>query len=197
MIIMATATFQLKPPKPYTISQEALDAILAEPSPIEPRRPEPQAAQQADKNGFKPVKGATGKILYILKKEATHPDSMKLLSEAGLRPMTYQELLPLLMEDEQLRNTLKGKQFWLAGQGIEKEGVFTINEKGELRDITKEENPSAERKAHVQSGNQPLSFDVHPDDATYIGWRFYLGANTNPLYAAPVVVGVPVAQEPQ
>ena len=55
MIIMATATFQLKPPKPYTISQEALDAILAEPSPIEPRRPQPgpQAAQQADKNDFR------------------------------------------------------------------------------------------------------------------------------------------------
>ena len=192
MIIMASVTFQLKPPKPYTISQEALDAILAEPSPVEPRRPEPQAAQQADKNDFRQVRGATGKMLYILEKEATHQDSMKLLSEAGLRPMTYQEILPLLMEDEQLKNALKGKRFWIAGQSMKKEGVFTINEKGELRDITKEENPSAEQKVRVWSGNQPLSFVVYSDDyAAFFGGRFYLFANDGPRVVAPVVVGVP------
>ena len=194
MIIMAIATFQLKPPKPYTISQEALDAILAEPSPIEPRRPEPQAAQQADKNGFKPVKGATGKILYILKKEATHPDSMKLLSEAGLRPMTYQELLPLLMEDEQLRNTLKGKLFWIAGQGMNKNGIFTIDEKGELVPLPQgffKKKTSVEQKVRVFSGNQPLSFGVDSDyGAADLGRRFNLLADVVPQFVAPVVVGV-------
>ena len=187
---MVSATFQLKPPKPYTISQEALDAALAEPPLIEPRRP-----PQADKNGFKQVNGATGKTLHILEKRANHPESMKLLSEAGLRPMTYQEILSLLMEDEQLKNALKGKGFWLAGQGMEKEGVFTISKKGEIRKIRWREKLSVERKAHVQSGNKPLSFIVYSDYyAAHFGWRFYLGANTDPLYVAPVVVGVPVAQ---
>ena len=172
-----------------------MDAILAEPSPVEPRRP--QLEPQADKNGFRQVKGATGKTLYILEKEANHPESMKLLSEAGLRPMTYQELLPLLMKDEQLRNALEGKQFWLACKGIEKEGILTINEKGELRDITKEENPSAERKVRVWSGDQPLSFGVDSDDyAADFGGRFFLVAYYGPQAVAPVVVGVPVAQEP-
>ncbi len=184
---------QLKPPKPYTISQEALDAALAEPLPVEPRRP-----PQADKNGFRQVMGATGKTLHILEKRANHPESMKLLSEAGLRPMTYQELLLLLMEDEQLKNALKGKHFWLAGQGIEKEGVFTINEKGELREIAREERLSAERKVNVCKGNRPLSFGVYSDYvAPGIGWRFFLYADYEPQIAAPVVVGVPVAQRPQ
>ncbi len=186
---------QLKPPKPYTISQAALDAILAEPSPIEPRRPpqpEPQAVQQADKNDFRQVRGATGKTLHILEKRANHPESLKLLSEAGLRPMTYQEILPLLMEDEQLKNALKERWFWIAGQGMKKEGVFTINEKGELRDITKEENPSAEQNVRVWSGNQPLSFFVYSDYyAAYVGKCFDLDASLRPQYVAPVVVGVP------
>ncbi len=194
---MATATFQLKPPKPYTISQEALDAILAEPSPIEPRRPQPgpQAAQQADKNDFRQVKGATGKTLYILEKRANHPDSMKLLSEAGLRPLSYQELLPLLMEDEQLRNTLKGKRFWIAGQGMNKNGIFTIDEKGELVPLLQgffKKKTSVEQKVRVFSGNQPLSFGVDSDyGAADLGRRFNLLADVVPQFVAPVVVGVP------
>ena len=188
-----SSAMQLKPPKPYTISQEALDAALAEPLPIEPRRP-----PQADKNGFRQVKGATGKTLYILEKEANHPDSMKLLSEAGLRPLSYREILSLLMEDEQLKNALKGKQFWLAGKGIEKEGILTINEKGELREIAREEKPSAERKVYVWSGDQPLSFKVYLDDfAANVGRRFSLNAYLEPQGVAPVVAGVPIAQGSQ
>ncbi len=192
---MASTTFQLKPPKPYTISQEALDAILAEPSPIEPRRPpqpEPQAAQQADKNGFKQVKGATGKTLHILEKWADYSDSMELLSEAGLKPPSYQEILSLLMEDEQLRNALQEKWFWLAGEGMKKNGIFTISEKGEIRKIRWREKLSLERKVHVYKGNQPLSFRVYSDaPAADHGWRFALDAYAVPHNVAPVVVGVP------
>ena len=131
-------------------------------------------------------------------KEANHSESMKLLSEAGLRPLSYQELLPLLMKDEQLRNTLKGKWFWIAGQGMYKRGMFTINKKGELREIAREEKPSAERKVYVWSGDQPLSFVVYSDAvAAYDGRRFNLSAGYEPLLVAPVVVGVPVAQGPQ
>ena len=194
---MATATFQLKPNRPYTISQEALDAILAEPSPIEPRRPpqpEPQAAQQADKNGFKQVKGATGKTLYILEKGAIHPNSMKLLSEAGLRPLSYPEILSLLMRDEQLKNALKGKWFWIAGQGMNKYSIFTIDEKGELVPLPQgffKKKTSVEQKVGVSHGNQPLSFAVYSDDnAAFYGWRFGLYAYNEPQNVAPVVVGV-------
>lgn len=145
---------------------------------------------------FKPVAGSTGATIYVLQKKANHPKSMKLLSDAGLRPMTYQELLPLLMKDEQLKNALKGKWFWLAGQGMEKEGIFTINEKGELREITKKEKLSVEQKVRAFLGEQPLSFDVDWDDyAASLGWRFYLYADLGPQGVAPVVVGMPADRE--
>ncbi len=192
-------SMQLKPPKPYTISQEALDAILAEPSPIEPRRPEPQAAQQADKNDFRQVRGATGKMLYILEKEANHPDSMKLLSEAGLRLLSYQEIFSLLMEDEQLKNALKGKWFWIAGQGMNKYGIFTIDEKGGLVPLPQgffKKKTSVEQKVGVSHGNQPLSFYVYSDSGAALnGRRFYLFADGKPRAVAPAVVGVPVANK--
>ena len=57
---------------------------------------------------FEPFVGATKSILYILKSEANHSKSMKLLDEAGLRPLKYQEILPLLMRDETFKNALKG-----------------------------------------------------------------------------------------
>ena len=120
---------------------------------------------------------------------------MKLLSEAGLRPLSYQELLPLLMEDEQLRNTLKGKRFWIAGQGMNKNGIFTIDEKGELVPLLQgffKKKTSVEQKVRVFSGNQPLSFGVDSDyGAADLGRRFNLLADVVPQFVAPVVVGVP------
>ncbi len=145
---------------------------------------------------FKPVAGSTGATLYVLQEKANHPKSMTLLSAAGLRPMTYQELLPLLMKDEALKNALKGKWFWLAGEGMEKAGIFTINEKGELREITKKEKLSVEQKVRVWPGEQPLSFVVLSDaDAADCGRRFDLGASLGPQGVAPVVVGVPADRE--
>jgi hypothetical protein len=141
---------------------------------------------------FKRVEGST---LYMLQQEADHPQSMKLLEEAGLRPYTYQEILPILMKDEQLRNALKGKWFYLAGAGIDKEGIFTVDEKGELKEIGKEEIP-VEQSVCVFSGKNPLSLDVNSDgDAADYGWRFYLVASSKPGGVAPVVVGTAKGRE--
>ena len=155
----------------------------------------PQASE-ARFGDFKPIAGSTGTTLYVLQKEANHSMSMKLLSDAALRPLTYQEILPLLTKDEQLKNALKGKWFWLAGDGMEKEGIFTIDEKGELREIGKKEKLSVEQKVRVWPGEHPLSFFVvSGDGAAYVGRRFDLAAYLVPLDVAPVVVGVPADRE--
>ncbi len=194
---MAT-TFQLKPNRPYTISQEALDEILAEPERAQPKV-EPRVPPRTDHGDFKPVVGTTGATLYILERGADHPTSMKLLSDSALRPLTYQELLPLLVKDKALKKVLMGERFWIAGQGMNKNGIFTIDEKGELVPLPQgffKKKTSVEQKVGVSQGNQPLSFAVVSVDyvAAYYGRRFYLGADFGPRYVAPVVVGVPITQ---
>lgn len=145
---------------------------------------------------FKPVVGTTGATLQVLERDANHPTSMKLLSDSALRPLSYQEILPLLMKDEGLRNALKGKWFWLAGEGTDNDGLFTVDDKGELKEIGKRDKLSLEQKVRVWSGNQPLSFGVYSDDyAADFGGRFVLYAVYGPHLVAPLVVGVPVDRE--
>ena len=101
------------------------------------------------------------------------------------------------MNDEQLKNSLKEKPFWLARAGMKKHGIFTFNEKGELREVTEKEKLSVEQKVHAWSGEQPLTLHVCSDNETaYIGWRFSLGAHHMPQIIAPVVVGVPASNVP-
>lgn len=152
----------------------------------------PREATESKHGIFRPVVGITGATLYALQTEADHSTSMKILSDSNLRPLPYQEILSLLMKDEGLKNSLKGNWFWLSGQGMDKDGLFTINEKGELKEIGKKEKLSNENKVRVWSGNRPLSFYVVSDDGTaYGGGRFDLGGN-GPHFVAPVVVGVPI-----
>ncbi len=141
---------------------------------------------------FKPILGATS-ILHVLETSANHSKSMELLEKAGLRPLKYQEILPLLMKDETLKNSLKGKWFYLAGKGLEEDGIYTINEKGDLAKI-ENDKLSIENKVRAWKGPYPLSLDVYSDNgAAGYSRRFYLGlgAPNGPLNAAPVVVGVP------
>jgi len=140
---------------------------------------------------FKPVVGTTGSTLYVLKTEANHSKSMGLLEESGLRPLKYQEVLPLLMKDEALKNSLKGKWFYLAGEGLNEDGIYTVNDKGELAKIEGEEL-SLEKKVRAWSGKNPLSLCVYSgNDAAYHSRRFCLVAAYDPHGDAPVVVGVP------
>src|SRR5271157_3663853 len=71
--------------------------------------------------------------LIILEQEADHADSMKILAKNGLRPLTYQEALSRSTE---LIRELKGKWFYLAGQGLKEEGIYTFDKQGELAKLT-------------------------------------------------------------
>ncbi len=140
---------------------------------------------------FSELVGDTGVSLRIAKPKngANYADSMKMLADDGLRALTYQEALPLLMKDEKLKNSLKGTWFWLAGQGMDKDGLFTITEEGEL---VKGKGSSVETTVRVWGGKQPLSLYVDSDDyAADFGRRFLLYANGRSGDAAPVVLGVP------
>ncbi|MGD0729434.1 MAG: hypothetical protein ABR981_05140 [Candidatus Micrarchaeaceae archaeon] len=138
---------------------------------------------------FIPVVGSSGAVLNVLKKEADHSSSMKLLDEAGLRPLTYQETIHTLMNDSELKNALKGNWFYLQGKGTEEDGFYTIDNEGEL---VKGKGASPEETVRVWKGENPLSLDVDSDDyAADDGGRFGLVADGEPSVVAPVVVGVP------
>lgn len=129
--------------------------------------------------------------LFIAEQSAGHALSMELLATNGLRPLTYQEALSRSLE---LMKELKGKRFWLAGQGIHGEDeVCIFNAQSELVKSTGKE--SLDKRIRVWSSDQPLSLTVLSDaDTAYYGARFTLSGNW-PLYVAQVVVGV-VDEEP-
>ena len=143
----------------------------------------------ATRQGFKQITGNTGVALFVSDKGANHANSMKTLEDANLRPLARQEALPLLMRDEALKNALKGKWFYVAGVGMEKGGLFTINYMGELVDGA--DKVSLEERVNVWKGTNPLSLVVHSDfNASLCGRRFVLRACAEPDGVAPVVVGV-------
>ena len=77
--------------------------------------------------------------LFMLDKGANCYESMNLLHGANLRPLKYQEIAPLLMKDKALRDALKGKWFWLAGEGLDKKArLYGLGKGGELVEITRE-----------------------------------------------------------
>ena len=75
------------------------------------------------------------------------------------------------------------------GSGMDKSGLYTVNSNGEL--VGREGNVSVENTIYVYSGSNPLSLVVVSDfGVADCGGRFYLGADLDPAYVAPVVVGV-------
>ena len=58
--------------------------------------------------------------IKIIKQKANHEDSMRILKENGLEPLTYQEALA---HGAELVKAFKGewKWFWLAGKGMGQE----------------------------------------------------------------------------
>ncbi|MDE1834584.1 MAG: hypothetical protein KGH64_04560 [Candidatus Micrarchaeota archaeon] len=129
--------------------------------------------------------------IEVIDQNANHAQSMEILAARGLRPLTYQEAFS---RSSELIKTLKGKWFYLDGQGIEKSGMHTFNGKGELVELTG--NESTDQKVRVWSGNNPLSLVVGSDyDARFYGGRFNLGAYGGPRVVAPVVVGVEIGRE--
>lgn len=137
---------------------------------------------QAQKEVTQVVFRETKAGLHIAKTEANHQDSMSILAANGLRPLTYQEALsraPKLIKE------LEREWFYLAGNGITEDGVYTFNDKGELQPL--KGNEKYDQRVSVYPGNQPLSLIV---DYDYGDRRFVLYADGGPLDVASVVVGV-------
>ena len=143
---------------------------------------------QAQKEVTQVVFRETKAGLHIAKTEANHQDSMSILAANGLRPLTYQEALSRAPE---LIKELEGKWFYLAGNVIAQNGIFTFNDKGELQPL--KGNEKYDQKVSVYPGNQPLSLDV---SSNYRDGRFVLDAkNYWPSVVASVVVGVKASSE--
>ena len=142
-----------------------------------------QAQKEVTQVAFRETKAG----LHIAKTEANHQDSMSILAANGLRPLTYQEALSRAPE---LIKELERKWFYLAGNGITEDGVYTFNDKGELQPL--KGNEKYDQKVRVYTGNQPLSLGVGSD---YYVWRFGLVACGRPDDVASVVVGVKASSE--
>ena len=126
--------------------------------------------------------------IKILNQKADHADSMRILKENGLEPLTYQEALA---HGAELVKAFKGEWmwFWLVGKGMDKNGVFLFDSKGNI-DAENPEKDDMEHKVRVWSGTNLLSLVVHSDvDASGYGRRFDLNAYFEPYGVAPVVVG--------
>lgn len=124
----------------------------------------------------------------ILEAAVNYPKSMRLLAEAGLRPLTYQEALARAPE---LIKRLRGKWFYLESQEIKEEGVYTFNAHGEL--VKPKGKEGIDKRVYVHSGNGMLALDVVSD--VFFDWRFALFTIRNRDSLATVSVGVKIEQE--
>lgn len=133
---------------------------------------------------FKEV-GKTG--VFVSQTDADHKNSLSILQQYGLEPLTYQEAIARINQHEQLKEQLKYTMFYLDGKCYLLPGFNTVDHNGELtpgkRDI--------ERTVFVNPGQQPLVLRVHADyDALFRKSRFNLYADGSPDEVAHVVVGV-------
>jgi hypothetical protein len=145
---------------------------------------------------FKEV-NASGVFTYRI--DVNHVDSMALLRQNGLRPLTYKEALVLIDKNPELKRELKHEWedtwFYLEGSLNACSGFYTFNEKGELTpgkgDVSK--------TILVWGGNRPLQLHVSSDMALkmptlIIGkderYSFRLDTIQFPAHRAPIVVGV-------
>lgn len=151
-----------------------------------------QVIEQVERMQFREVTGSSKQTLYIANHQADYANSMKALAYIGLRPLTYQEAFANF---RQLIEKIPENWFHLMGQGIEKSGIYTFNDKGKL--VASTGNETKNQKVRVYPGNQPLSLVVNSDYGTEkSGWRFGLNADGSPFSVASVVVGVKLQAKP-
>jgi hypothetical protein len=138
---------------------------------------------------FKEV-GTTG--VLIARTCADYADSMSLLRDKGLRPMTYQEALVLIDEHPELKAQLKGTWFYLDGVGLMASDYYTFDSRGNLVKGKGE----LEKTVYAYPGKHPLSLIVNPGDGAGISERrFIIDAAFGAQFVAPVVVGVKICYE--
>ncbi|MGD0728704.1 MAG: hypothetical protein ABR981_01360 [Candidatus Micrarchaeaceae archaeon] len=131
-----------------------------------------------------------GKTIGILEEKEDFSGSMRELISNGYRAMTKQEVLIHLSQDPELRKILKGKWFWIEGEGLEQTKSFRIDEKGELAKIESIWSLEWYQSVSTRKGNGHLYFSFSGFD--YGNDRFCLGANLNPEDVASLVVGIKV-----
>ena len=123
--------------------------------------------------------------IKIIDKEANYEDSLRILKDANLEPLTYQEAF---MNRKELIKVFKGelKWFWISGKGLDKFGCHTIDKDGNVFAGRGEVDDTV----YLWKGDISLSLGVHSDDyASQGGGRFALYADNVPSDVAPVVVG--------
>lgn len=136
---------------------------------------------------FKEV-GQTGVFLALT--ESNLKDSLSMLGQNGLRPLTYQEAIDKIDKNLELKEKLKGMWFYLDGEGLALSGYYTFDDKGQLT----QGKGDIEKTIHIYKGQQPLSFDVlSNDDSGSYERRYDLNAHYGPFCIAPVIVGVKIS----
>ena len=136
---------------------------------------------------FREVPTDGKKSLFVSHQIADHSESMKLLADNGLRPITYREAL---VRAPELIEKLRGRWFWLDGKGIREDGTYAYDANGELAKPTGKE--TIKKKIHVFPGDQPLFLSVFANyTAEVISARFGLyGDIRYHVDADQIVVGV-------
>lgn len=120
-----------------------------------------------------------------------YTESMDRLGKNHQRPLTYREILSLLVSPNisaLLSAGLSGKRFYLSGRGIQQNGDFEIDDNGNFNPSTP--NSPKSRKARVWAGSQPPILFVLADP--YDSRQFNLGATLPPSNLVSVVLGVPI-----
>jgi hypothetical protein len=139
---------------------------------------------------FSQIKTPAKTPLFMLRRgtDTNHVTSMALLSSNDLRPITYQEVfvLPLKVIKE------LAPCFYLAGKGIEKDGVFTYDINGDLVDLPWYQTP-VDMRVKVWPGNEPLSLLILDDDSSVFNkHRFVIDGTLSSSRNKAAVVGVKI-----
>ena len=115
---------------------------------------------------------------------------MKLLEEAGLRALRYEEVLILLSKEDNVGPLIKSlvSWFWLAGQGLDKDGVFKTNHRGSLVRIWGLLAGTVIVRA--TKGIQPLMLGFSTGKLRFQN-AVHIAGDVLPDNKAPGVVGVP------
>jgi len=126
----------------------------------------------------------TGKAsLFVFRSEANHFETLSVLADNGLRPLTYREALS---HSSVLVRDLKGKWFYLDETAPRKSGLYAWDENGELVEPTG--NETYDQKVRAWSGKPLFSFIIL--DAVLSYGRFVIGNDLKPDLKALVVVGI-------
>lgn len=148
--------------------------------------------------GFEKIPSSTDAEWYVKKETSNYFDSMRSLNEIGLKPITYKKALSKLMTDDALRDSLKGREFYLKDKKLKKRGIFTIDEdnnfvegKGESINSTViiKVKKSSIKKSPTEK--YPVILSIRSDEEVHNGNRFDVVAGFKPFNVAPIVVGEP------